>query len=92
MIHRHRGNRRVLRMMAIYHKKNILDNKFCYMPSELGVLDKGKVHCSCNLCAVKSTKMRSSETGNTIHYNSEKWYKTSDRRKFDKLNYSLLDC
>ena len=45
----------------------------------IGRLAKGKVHCSCPLCACKSTKVLGK------HTNSLSFYSASDRRKFDSL-------
>lgn len=45
----------------------------------IGRLAKGKVHCSCPLCACKSTKVLGKHTNSLIFYSA------SDRRKFDSL-------
>lgn len=47
-----------------------------------GRLAKGKIHCSCPMCSNKSTKCLNKTT------NSLKYYSASDKRKFEKLNYS----
>lgn len=54
---------------------------FWNKPSILGKLNKGKIHCSCCLCAAK--------TGRYFHKSSNRksnWC-AADRRKLDKLYY-----
>lgn len=74
------------RRMDKRHQKRKLriSNRFISTPSVRyrGKLVKGKVHCSCPLCANKSTKYIGKST-NSLHY-----YPVSDKRKFEKLDFS----
>lgn len=51
---RDRRYRRYQRRAHIGRKKRILKNlKWYWKPKCLGVLSKGKIHCSCPLCSAK---------------------------------------
>lgn len=52
-------------------------------PRYAGKLNKGKIHCSCPLCAAKSTKCLG-KTNNSLSN-----YAVSDRRKFTALENNL---
>lgn len=98
MIHKNRCNRRVVRLRKINHKLRIEKHVFGFSDKHINdmivpKLDKGKVHCSCNLCACKSTKMRKSKYSGSghIHYNSKSWYSVNDRRKFDEMTDKLKE-
>ncbi len=89
MIHKDLNNRRVMKARKIKRKENILKNVFLDdAPIIRGKLDKGKVHCSCGMCSTKSTKMNG-RTCRTISYNSNSWYKASERRKMDACDVQL---
>ena len=69
----------------IHQKRKLrISNRFVSNPNirYRGKLVKGKVHCSCPLCANKSTKCVGKST------NSLRYYSASDKRKFEKLNFS----
>lgn len=74
------------RRMDKRHQKRKLriSNRFVSTPNVhyRGKLVKGKIHCSCPLCANKSTKCVGKST------NSLRYYSASDKRKFAKLNFS----
>lgn len=92
-----RGYIRAVRRKSIAKKRYILKtiwgNSEEYVTEAAPRLSKQKVHCSCWKCQSKSTKMRVSDHAGTrtIHYNSDKWYKVSDRRHFDSCNEKLKD-
>ncbi len=92
MFHKNRRYRRSVRKAAINRKLHIIDYRYgelgasyYYQPVQSGKLAKGKLHCSCPLCAAKSTKRWG------IPDNSKANYKHSDRVKFDRLDYSLAE-
>ena len=62
--------RRTLIGIRCMCRSNLEGNK-----KEQGRLAKGKIHCSCPLCACKSTKDKG------VHTNSLAGYKISDKRK-----------
>lgn len=63
MIHHDIRYRRFTRRNAIQRKRKIAVSSFCFSheyladPRHVGQWAKGKVHCSCPLCACKSTKV-----------------------------------
>ena len=90
MKHKDIRYRRFERRMHIARKRDIavftawLPRSVVKKPTRYGQLDKGKVHCSCPLCAAKSTK----RFGRT--YNSLADYTAKDRRKFDSMKAKLI--
>ncbi|MBQ7783892.1 MAG: hypothetical protein IJ368_07970 [Oscillospiraceae bacterium] len=90
MIHKNLNNRRMVKARKIKRKEYILKNVFHdNTPIVRGKLDKGKVHCSCGMCSTKSTKMNG-RTCRSYSYNSDKWYKTSERRKMNACDVQLI--
>lgn len=91
MIHHDIRYRRFTRRNAIQRKRKIAVSSFCFSheyladPRHVGQWAKGKVHCSCPLCACKSTKVIGKRT------NSQAGYSVSDLRKFDTLIYRLKE-
>lgn len=90
MYHKCRKSRRFFRRKAIGRKRRIEMTAMVWTPEALerqplGSLSKGKVHCSCCLCAVKSTK----NYGKTS--NRKSLYKVADRRNMARLAYSLRE-
>lgn len=56
MIHRHRGNRRYRTHTKAKRKERLLretEGEYGYVKC-FGILRKGKIHCSCPLCAQKT--------------------------------------
>ena len=91
MIHKNRCNRRYVRLKQMKRKYKILHhsdlhNEDFVKGKTTGKLDKGKIHCSCNLCGWKSTKLRNCRDKGFTSYNSYSWYSASDRRKFDSMS------
>lgn len=93
MIHKTKTARRHFRRTHIEAKLRIL-RKNDYMYHETGVfipyapigtLSKGKVHCSCPLCACKSTTDRGIKT------NSKRNYSKADITRMEKLDYSMKE-
>lgn len=84
MSHRGRTYSRVHRRRQIYRKHKIVLSMGFDVRCP-GKLSKGKVHCSCPLCACKSTADRGK------HTNSHRMYSASDLRKFDALTYRLKE-
>lgn len=74
---RTRAYRRDVRRRAIHHKRHIVtklygrEEGYQSYPVD-GVLSKGKIHCSCGMCQVK-----------TRIYG----WKRSDQQKIDKVNW-----
>lgn len=89
MFHKCISFRRRMRIKHINHKEYIrghiqgVPTKFLADPVAHGKLNKGKVHCSCPLCAAKSTSWNGKTTNSLIGY------KASDRRKFDTIQSKL---
>lgn len=53
-----------------------------------GYYDKGKIHCSCSLCAAKTNDRLLSTAGTHKRYGKKNW-KYSDRKKIDSMNDKL---
>lgn len=92
MFHKNRRYRRAVRVSAINRKLDIVESvygvrgsNYYHQPTQHGKLAKGKLHCSCPLCAAKSGK-RCGVTNNSISN-----YKHGDKAKFERLNYSLAE-
>lgn len=92
MYHKNRRYRRAARKATINRKLHIIDYKYggvdvasFHQPVQAGKLAKGKLHCSCPLCATKSSK----QCG--VSSNSVANYKHSDQIKFERLSCSLAD-
>lgn len=86
MIHKHRGNRRRIRMIKSHRKSYILNNVLrCKSPEHISELSKAKIHCSCPLCAAKSKHTMG------IRYRSQDCWSISDRRKFDSMNDKIKE-
>lgn len=76
--YKRRMDKRHQKRKLLISKRFISNPDICYR----GKLVKGKVHCSCPLCATKSTKCIGKST------NSLRYYSVSDKRKFAKLTFS----
>lgn len=90
MYHKCKTSRRFFRRRAIGRKRRIEEHILVWSPEALerqplGCLSKGKVHCSCPMCATKSTKVWGK------HSNSRDLYGISDKRKMARLAYSLKE-
>ena len=91
MIHRDIRYRRFQRRNAIQHKVKIAASSFSFSPEYLanprhvGQWAKGKVHCSCPLCACKSTEYFG------VHDKSMHNYSASDRRKFMSMQEQITE-
>lgn len=89
MYHKCISYRRQQRARMIRHREYIIDCIYCLPIGEFiitrGKLAKGKVHCSCPLCAAKSKHDRG------IRSRSIHTYKISDQRKFNKIAAQLDD-
>jgi hypothetical protein len=64
MIHRNRGNRRDITESKVERKKRIIHklNDYWFYKHE-GMLRKGKIHCSCPMCAAKTNAKYSKSRG-----------------------------
>lgn len=90
MIHKNRANRRVVRRKHIKRKLGILKRtKSWYADLSTkhgqGSLAKGKIHCSCPICAAKSKEYFG------VRNRSVRNYTISDRRKFEHIVAELND-
>ena len=90
MYHKCKESRIYFRRRAIGRKRRIEMHNMAWSPEALarqplGYLSKGKVHCSCCLCATKSTKNYGKPS------NRVGLYSVSDRRKMARLAYSLQE-
>ena len=56
-----------------------------------GYFRKGKIHCSCPLCAAKTNGKPMKSLGGSYH-KYDKYYKPSDLKKVDRLRYGLKEC
>lgn len=80
MIHRHRGNRRLLNVRKAIRKQR--KSKEVYLIewyNNLHQYFKNKIHCSCSLCAEK-TNNRHLNMATTKHRNKKNW-KHSDLKR-----------
>lgn len=91
--HKHRGNRRMVRIKAVRGRERILIDVYNYTDDEiakvLGSLDERMPFTG----SVRSTKLRKSRYAGsgTVHYNGRKWYSASDQRKFDAVQHKLAE-
>lgn len=93
MIHKTMTARRHFRKTHIEAKLRILrKNDYQYhetgkfvLRCPIGMLSKGKVHCSCPLCACKST------TDRGVRTNSKRNYPKADIVRMEKMNYSMTE-
>lgn len=89
MYHKHIAYRRAQRERVIAHRERINANVYNLPNSGFakvrGKLAKGKVHCSCPLCAAKSKQDRG------VKSRSIRNYKTSDQRKFGRIKEQLTN-
>ena len=92
MIHKNRCNRRYIRKKMMKRKYRILHERDLDYPTLIiGTLAKGKIHCSCNQCSWKSTKLRNCGDKGYTSYNSRNLYHVKDRRKFDRMDYGYYE-
>lgn len=88
MIHKNRCNRRYLRRKKIKRRLKILHEIDLWHDNiKIGKLSKGKIHCSCNLCSCKSTKLRRCQDKGFESYNCKDWYPARDKREFERIDY-----
>lgn len=97
MIHRHRGNRRYQTYLKAKRKERIVHelNDYWYYP-HFGQYRKGKIHCSCPMCAAKTnTRMNksrgpvSSSTSDVRHVRGSRLSVTNQR--YGKKNYKCSE-
>lgn len=99
LIRRHRGNRRYTTFVKAKRKAKIVHEMNDYWHYKyFGQYRKGKIHCSCPLCAAKtnnqinksrgplSQNRRLSRLSVTNSRYGKKNYKISERRKIDKMD------
>ena len=101
MIHRHRGNRRYQTYKKAARKKRIItDLQDCWYVKHFGMLRKGKIHCSCPMCAEKSNDRLSKSKGpvSSVFFEGMKSacirgsrIPTTNRR-YGKKNYTVSEC
>lgn len=88
MIHKDRANRRVVRRKQIKRKMGILKRTkswyvdLCTKHGQ-GELAKGKIHCSCPHCTVKSKKYMGKRNRSELNWCM------SDRRKFEHMRAEM---
>lgn len=87
MIHKRISYRRKQRIRAIKHKEHIVNSVYSepYVVKSRGILSKGKVHCSCPLCAAKTKRNMG------IRDRSIRSWAISDQRKMNKMTSQLYD-
>ena len=68
---------RYQRNKHIQRKKKIIINKVCWYVKFDGMLSKGKIHCSCGLCAFSGKSASDS--------------RKEDSMKFREFDYSISD-
>lgn len=105
MVHRHRGNRMAQNKLKADRKQGIARHVygFEWYPHH-GQYDKGKVHCSCPMCASKTSGALNKSRGPLDSHRSfcrlsttngrygKKNYRPSDMRKVDALRVSLAEA
>ena len=101
MIHKNRGNRRKTDFKKAIRKHKIALEIYKGWSHPLHSLSKGKVHCSCPLCAAKTNTKINKSNGPVdpdrplcrLAVTNKKYgrrnYKISDIRKIDNMNYLL---
>ena len=103
MIHRHRGNRRKQNITKALRKAKIIKNLHDYWSyNSLHELSKGKIHCSCGICTIKTNssyvKSRGPVDPNrnfcrpacTNYRYGRKCWSPADRKKIDNMNYQIF--
>ncbi len=104
-IHRNRGNRRKKNSQKALRKARIIHALHDYWNyNSLHELSKGKIHCSCPLCAAKTNAKLNKSKGpiNNTNRNlcrlavtnnryGRKNYKISDKKKVDSMNYQFVE-
>lgn len=81
MIHKNRANRRYRDYTKAKRKADLAAH--CWHYDNLHELSKGKIHCSCPLCAAKTRKVLLNSTKGRYKKN----YSPADKRKEDSLNF-----
>ena len=84
---RNRAYRRAQTRRVIARREAIVRNVYQCDPAETQIwvghrLDKGKVHCSCQLCSVKTNPRRCKLNGGWKHSDKKDYYEVLMRRLF----------
>jgi hypothetical protein len=101
MIHKNRGNRRLVAETKAERKADIVKNIYGEkIHGSIHRFSKNKIHCSCPSCSAKTNgainKSRGAVSEHSSHYSrlsvtnnryGRKNYKPSDRRKVDDMIY-----
>lgn len=88
MYHKTKTARRYQRRNHIarrrYIERHIMGINERFLDKEpLGALNKNKIHCSCPMCACKST------TDNGVRTNSKRNYPIAERKRFESMNAAI---
>ena len=84
---RNRAYRRAQTRRVIARRKAIVCNVYQFVPAETQIwvghrLDKGKVHCSCQLCSVKTNPRRCKLNGGWKHSDKKRLLRGADEAPF----------
>ena len=104
MIHKNRGNRRKTGYKKATRKEKIIKNLHNYWSyKSLHELVKGKIHCSCPMGKAKTNNSMNKSKGPidenrsfcrlacTNYRYGKKYWKKSDRKKIDSMNYQFKE-
>lgn len=102
MIHKNRGNRKKTDYKKAIRKAKIIKNLHNYWEyKSLHELVKGKIYCSCPMCKAKTNNSINKSKGPvdekrkfcrlacTNNRYGRKYWKKSDRKKIDNINYQI---
>ena len=84
---RNRAYRRAQTRRVIARREAIVRNVYQFVPAETHIwaghrLDKGKVHCSCQLCSVKTNPRRCKLNGGWKHSDKKRLLRGADEAPF----------
>lgn len=88
---RNRAYRRAQTRRVIARREAIVRNVYQFVPAETQIwvghrLDKGKVHCSCQLCSVKTNPRRCKLNGGWKHSDKKRLLRGADEAPFSLVS------
>lgn len=94
---RDRAYRRAQTRRVIARREAIVRNVYQFAPAETQIwaghrLDKGKVHCSCQLCSVKTNPRRCKLNGGWKHSDKKRLLRGADEAPFSLVSINQAGC